>query len=96
MPRVGCVALRPLFATPICVGPWLWTKLSPPSASSGDAATYSCYAVRGAVGVCVAASWRGRVSRQGAWGSRRAGHVATGPMVTPATVDASAVRSAGL
>ena len=31
----------------------------------------------------------------GTWGSRRAGHVATNPMVTDATVDASAVRSAG-
>ena len=46
--------------------------------------------------MCVAASWRGRVSRQGTWGSKRAGHAATGPMLTAATVDASAVRSAGL
>ena len=57
---------------------------------------YSCSAVRGAVGVCVAAGWRGRVSRQGTWGSSCAGHAATAPMVTAATVDASAVRSVGL
>ena len=58
--------------------------------------TYSCSAVRGAVGVCFAAGWRGRVSPQGTWGSSCAGHAATGPMVTAATVDASAVRSVGL
>ena len=57
---------------------------------------YSCSAVTGAVGVCVEAGWRGRVSRQGTWGSSPAGHAATGPMVTAATVDASAMRSAGL
>ena len=58
--------------------------------------TYSCSAVRGAVGVCVAAGWRGRVSWQGMWGSSCAGHAATGPMVMAPYVDASAVRSAGL
>ena len=58
--------------------------------------THSCSAVRGAAGVCVAAAWRGRVSLQGTWGSSCAGHAATGPMVTAATVDASAVRSVGL
>ena len=58
--------------------------------------TYSCSAVRDAVGVRVAAGWRGRVSRQGTWGFSYAGHAATGPMVTAATVDASAVRSVGL
>ena len=36
------------------------------------------------------------MSRQGTWGSSCASHTATGPMVTTATVDASAVRSAGL
>ena len=86
-PRVGRVALRPLYA-----GPWLLTKLSPASASSTAAPTYSCSAVRGAVGVYVAPGWRGRMSRQGTWGSRHTGHAA---MVTAATVDASAVRSAG-
>ena len=65
----------------------------PPAAFA--ATTYSCSAVRHAVGVCVATGWRGRVSRQGTWGSRRTGHAATGSMVTAATVDASAVRSAG-
>ena len=39
--------------------------------------------------------WAGRVSRQGTWGSRCASHAATRPMVTVATLDASAVRSAG-
>ena len=75
---------------------YLPTSLSPPSASSAAVTTYSCSAVRGAVGVCVAAGWRGRVSRQGTWGSSCAGHATTGPMVTAATVDASAVRSVGL
>ena len=79
----------------ICAGPWWWTKLSPPSASKAAATTYSCSAVRGAVGSCVAAGRRGRVSRQGTWGSSCAGHAATGPMVTAATADASAVRSVG-
>ena len=46
--------------------------------------------------MCVAAGWRGRLSRQGTRGSRCAGHAATGSMVTAATVDASAVRFAGL
>ena len=96
MPRVGRVALRPLYVPAICAGAWWWTKLSPPSASSAAATTYSCFAVRGAVGVCVAARWRGCVSRQGTWGSRRTGHAPTGPMVTATTVEASAVRSAGL
>ena len=80
----------------ICAGPWWWTKLSPPSASNAAATTYSCSAVRGAVGACVAAGRRGCVSRQGTWGSSCAGHAATGPMVTAATADASAVRSVGL
>ena len=80
----------------ICAGPWWWMKFSPPSASSAAATTYSCSAVRGAVGVCVAAGRRGCGSRQGTWGSSCAGHAATGPMVTAATADASAVRSVGL
>ena len=46
--------------------------------------------------MCVAAGWWGRMSLQGTWGSRRTGQAATGPMVTAATVDASAVRSAAL
>ena len=66
----------------ICAGPWWWTKLSPPSASNAAATTYSCSAVRGAVGACVAAGRRGCVSRQGTWGSSCASHAATGPMVT--------------
>ena len=80
----------------ICAGPWWWTKLSPPSASNAAATTYSCSAVRGADGACVAAGRRGRVSRQVTWGSSCASHAATGPMVTAATADASAVRSVGL
>ena len=80
----------------ICAGPWWWTKLSPPSASNSAATTYSCSAVRGAVGSCVAAGRRGRVSRQGTWGSSCAGHATTEPMVTAAIADASAVRSVGL
>ena len=80
----------------ICAGPWWWTKLSPSSASNAAATTYSYSAVRGAVGACVAAGRRGRVSRQGTWGSSCAGHAATGPMVTAATADATAVRSVGL
>ena len=80
----------------ICAWPWWWTKLSPQSASNAAATAYSCSAVRGAVGACVAAGRRGRVSRQGTWGSSCAGHAATGPMVTAATADASAVRSVGL
>ena len=80
----------------ICAGPWWWMKLSPPSARDAAATTYSCSAVRGAVGACVAACRRGCVSRQGTWGSSCAGHAATGPMVTAATADASAVRSVGL
>ena len=86
----------PCMLPAICAGPWWWTKLSPPSASSAAATTYSCSAVRSAVCACVAAGWRGCVSRQGAWGSSCAGHAATGPMVTAATADASAVQSAGL
>ena len=35
------------------------------------------------------------MSRQGTWGSSCAGHAATGPMVTAAITEASAVRSAG-
>ena len=46
--------------------------------------------------MCVAAGWRRCVSRQGMWGSNCAGHAATGPMVTAATADASAVQSACL
>ena len=52
-------------------------------------------ASRDAVGACVAAGWQGCVSRQGRWDSSCAGHAATGPMMTAATADASAVRSAG-
>ena len=94
----GCVASRcgPCMLPAICAGPWWWTKLFPPSASSAAAITYSCSAVRGAVGACVAAGRRGCVSRQGTWGSRCAGDAASGPMVTAATADASAVRPAGL
>ena len=86
----------PCMLPAVCAGPWLWTKLSPPSASSAAVTTYSCSAVRGAVGVCVAAGLRGRVSRQGTWGSSCTGHGASGPMLTAATVAASAVRSVGL
>ena len=92
----GASRCGPCMLLAICAGPWWWTKLSPLSASSAAATTYSCSAVRGAVGACVAASWLGCVSRQGTWGSSCAGHAATGPMVTAATADASAVRSAGL
>ena len=83
----------PCMLPAICPGPWWWNKLSPPSASSAAVMTYSCSAVRGAVGVCVAAGWRGCVSQKGTWGSSCAGHAATGPIVTAATADASAVRS---
>ena len=86
----------PCMLPAICAGPWWWTKLSPPSASSAAATTYSCSALRGAIGACVAAGWQGCVLRQGTWGSSCAGHAATVPMVTAATADASAVRSAGL
>ena len=86
----------PCMLPAICAGPWWLTKLSPQSASSAAATTYSCSTVRGAVGACVAAGWRGCVSRQEMWGSSCAGHAATGPMVTAVTADASAVRSAGL
>ena len=65
----------------ICARPWWWTKLSPWSASSAALTTYSCSAVRGAVSVCVAAGWRGRVSRQGTWGGSYAAQAATVPMV---------------
>ena len=92
----GASRCGPCMLRAICAGPWWWTKLSPPSASSVAATTYSWSAVRGAVRACVAAGWRGCVSRQGTWGSSCAGHAATGPMVTAATADASAVRSAGL
>ena len=80
----------------ICAGPWWWTKLPLSSASSAAVTTYRCPTVVGVVGVCVAAGWRGRVSQQGTWGSSCAGHAATGPIVTAATVDASASRSVGL
>ena len=53
----------PCMLPAICAGPWWWTKLSPPSASSAAATTYSCSAVRSAVGVCLAAGWRGCLSR---------------------------------
>ena len=57
----GGVASRcgPCMLPAICAGSWWWTKVSPPSASSAAATTYSCSAVRGAVGACVAAGWRG-------------------------------------
>ena len=45
--------------------------------------------------MCVTAGWRGRAPWQGSWGSKCADQAATGPMVTAATVDASAVRSDG-
>ena len=51
--------------------------------------------MQGAVGACFAAGWRGRATWQGTWGSKRAGQAATGPMVTAATMDHSAVQSAG-
>ena len=54
----GASRCGPWMLPAICAGPWWWTNLSPPSASSAAATTYSCYAVRGAVGVCVAAGWR--------------------------------------
>ena len=92
----GASRCGPCMLPAICPGPWWWTKISPPSASSAAATTYSCSAVRGAIGACVAAGWWGCVSRQGTWGSSCAGHAAPGPMVTAATADASAVRSAGL
>ena len=86
----------PCMLPAICAGPRWCTRLSPPSASSAAATTYSCSAMKGAVGACVAAGWRGCVSPQGTWGRSCAGHAATGPMVTAATADASALRSAGL
>ena len=92
----GASRCGPCMLPAICTGPWWWKKLSPLSASSAAATMYTCSAVRGAVGACVAAGWRGCVSRQGTRGSSCAGHAATGPMVTTATADASAVRSAGL
>ena len=92
----GASRCGPCMLPAICAGPWWWTKLSPPSASSAAATTYSCSAVRGAVGVCVAAGWRGCVSRQETWGSSCAGHAAAGPMVTAVTAGPGAVRSAGL
>ena len=91
----GASRCGPCMLSAICAGPWWWTKLSLPSASSAAATTYSCSAVRHAVGACVAGGWQGSVSRQGTWGSSCTGHAATGPMVTAATADASAVRSAG-
>ena len=94
--RWGASLHGPCLLPAICAGPWWWTKLSPPSASSAAATTYSCSAVRGAVGACVAAGLPGCVSRQGTWGSSCAGQAATGPMLTAATADASAVRSAGV
>ena len=94
--KSGASRCGPCMLPAICAGTWWWTKLSPPSASNAAATTYSCSAVRGAVGACVAAGRRGCVSRQGTWGSSCAGHAATGPMVTAATADASAVRSVGL
>ena len=92
----GASRCGPCMLPAICAGPWWWTKLSLPSASSAAATTYSCSAVRGTVGACVAAGGRGCVFRQGTWGSSCAGYTATGPMVTAGTADASAVRSAGL
>ena len=92
----GAWRCGPCMVPAICAGQWWWTKLSLPSASSAAVTTYSCSAVRDAVGVCLAAGWRSRVSRQGTWGSSCAGHAATDPMVTDATVDASASRSVGL
>ena len=92
----GASRCGPCMLPAICAGPWWLTKLSPPSASSAAVTTYSCSAVRGAVGVCLAAGQRGCSCRQGTWGSSCAGHAATGPTVTAATADASAVRSVGL
>ena len=92
----GASCCGPCMLSAICARPWWWTKLSPPSASSAATMTYSCSAMRGAVGACVEAGWRGCVSRQGTLGSSCAGHAATRPMVTAATADASAVQSAGL
>ena len=94
--RWGASRCGPCMLPAICAGPWWWTKLSPPSASSAAATTYSCSAMRGAVGACVAAGWRGCMLRQGTWRRSCASHAATGPMVRAATADAGAVRSAGL
>ena len=58
VPWVGCIALRPLYASRNLRRPWWWTKLSPPSASNAAATTYSCSAVRGAVSACIAAGRR--------------------------------------
>ena len=91
----GVSRCGPCMLPAVCAELWWWTKLSPPSVSSVAATAYSCSAVGGAVVMCVAPGWRGCASRQGTWGSKRTGRAATGPMVTAATVDASAVRSAG-
>ena len=91
----GASRCGPCMLPAVCAGPWWWTKLSPPSASSAAPTTYSCSAEEGAVGACVAAGWRGCVWRQGTCGSSCASHAATGPTVTGATADVGAVRSAG-
>ena len=92
----GASRCGPCMLPAICAGPWWLTKIFPPSADSAAATTYSCSAVRSAVGACVAASWPSCASQQGTWGSSCAVGAATGPNVTAATADASAVRSAGL
>ena len=66
----GASPCSPCMLPAMCAGPWRWTELSPPSASSATATTYSCSAVRGAVGVCVAARRRVRVS----WPRRHRSH----------------------
>ena len=96
MPRVWCIALRPLYASRNLRRAVVVDEALPAVCWNAAARTYSCSAVRGAVGACVAAGRRGRVSRHGTWGSSCAGQAATGPMVTAATADASAVRSVGL
>ena len=45
--------------------------------------------------MCITAGLPGCASWQGTWGSKRASKATKGPMVTAATVDASALRSAG-
>ena len=90
MRRVGCIALRPLYASRNLRRAVVVDEALP------TATMYSCSAVRGAVGACVAVVWRRCVSQQGTRGSSCASHAATRPMVKTATADASAVRSAGL
>ena len=94
MPRSGHMALRPLYAARDLCRAVVVDKAFPAVRQQRCRDSVQLLRCEGRCW-CVRRGWfAGSCILAGAWGSRRAGHAATGPMVTVATVDASAVRSA--